>query len=433
MIYDLIDKKKMQTIILENGLEIIWYENKEFKSYYFNYLVNYGSNDFTYLKDNKEVTHFPGTAHFLEHVMFNTKHGDAFNLFSENLASANAYTTYKHTSYLFETKENSEKNLKILLKMTNNFEITKEQVEKEKGIILSEIDMYDKDIDYEIYQKNLENALKNSKYRNEILGNKEDIKKMNIENLKEAFEDFYKPNNCKLIMVGPEIKQLVNTAKSFFENEKFKIHENEKQIEKINISEELIKDEEKTNKKIYYKKWISQQYNCITYKYIFENKFTKKEKQSYELYINILLENDWSMINEQYNELIDKNVLDEQFYTDCLVDSNFILIKYYFNSKEEKKEIIENLIFDKLVENSKINQITLNAFLNKKIGILIKKMNRPENVGELLVRNSLEQINLEKKYENIKKTQITDIQKLQEKLKKSKKEKIETLITNKML
>ena len=102
--------------------------------------VHFGSCD-TVCADTNEV--FPvGTAHFLEHKMFQTRKGDAFELFADLGAAANAYPANDKTVYNFSCTENFCENYAVLLDMVFNAHYTKKSVEKEKGIIAQEIMMY---------------------------------------------------------------------------------------------------------------------------------------------------------------------------------------------------------------------------------------------------------------------------------------------------
>ena len=64
-----------------------------------------------------EYIHIPdGTAHFLEHKMFEREDGvDAFDYFAQTGADANAFTSFDRTCYLFSCSEKFYENLDILL------------------------------------------------------------------------------------------------------------------------------------------------------------------------------------------------------------------------------------------------------------------------------------------------------------------------------
>ena len=83
-----------------------------------------------------------GIAHFLEHKLFESEDLDAFARYAKTGASANAYTSFDKTCYLFQCSDNFEASLEILLDFVTHPYFTKETVEKEQGIIGQEITMY---------------------------------------------------------------------------------------------------------------------------------------------------------------------------------------------------------------------------------------------------------------------------------------------------
>ena len=89
-----------------------------------------------------------GIAHFLEHKMFEKEQGDVFQKFGELGASANAFTSFTRTSYLFSATNHIKENLDTLLDFVQEPYFTPETVEKEKGIIGQEIQMYDDDVNW---------------------------------------------------------------------------------------------------------------------------------------------------------------------------------------------------------------------------------------------------------------------------------------------
>ncbi|MBQ6183974.1 MAG: insulinase family protein [Clostridia bacterium] len=131
--------EKYTRVIFDNGFTC-YIIPKDVVSAYAAIGVHFGSCDTVCAGTNEE---FPvGTAHFLEHKMFQTKKGDAFELFANLGAGANAYTANDKTVYNFTCTENFYENYGILLDMIFNAHYTKKSVEKEKGIIAQEIMMY---------------------------------------------------------------------------------------------------------------------------------------------------------------------------------------------------------------------------------------------------------------------------------------------------
>ena len=83
-----------------------------------------------------------GTAHFLEHRLFETDRGDAFDLFERLGASANAGTGHTNTTYFFSCTDSFYPALEILLSFVDGFRIDDAMVERERRIIVQEILSY---------------------------------------------------------------------------------------------------------------------------------------------------------------------------------------------------------------------------------------------------------------------------------------------------
>ncbi len=212
-------KEKYYHTTLENGLKIIVIP-KDSPTYYAFVCCNFGGTDIEYEKDGKRFSLPAGTAHFLEHKMFENPDGsDAFNEFDNFGGSANAFTSSENTCYYFSCTENFFENLDILLKSVSSVHFTDESVEKEKKIIAREITMYD-DLPSSNVSRNLCKALYHfhpTIYP--ISGTVETIDAITKETLFKAFEDFYLPQNLTLCVYGDlnpeEIKEY---AKRYFPN-----------------------------------------------------------------------------------------------------------------------------------------------------------------------------------------------------------------------
>ena len=192
------------TETLNNGLEIylIPYENK--KNYFISYATKFGSDVLEFVDNNKKSYSPPlGIAHFLEHKMFEQEDGtDPFTFFSESGTDSNASTSFDNTQYICSGTKKFKENLRYLLKFVNNPYFTDENVEKEKGIIAEEIKMYQDIPDYKLELKLRDSVYTNSSRRLDIAGTIEEINKITKEDLYKCYNNFYKPNNMFVLVVG---------------------------------------------------------------------------------------------------------------------------------------------------------------------------------------------------------------------------------------
>lgn len=211
---------------LDNGMEVYILPKEGFSKTYATFTTRYGSIDNEFQAPGKERLRVPdGIAHFLEHKMFEQKEGDVFAEFAEHGASANAFTSFDRTAYLFSSTQDVSHNVETLLNFVQDPHFTDQNVEKEKGIIGQEIRMYDDDADWRVYFGLIANYYHNHPVRIDIAGTVESISKITKDLLYECYETFYHPSNMLLFIVGAvnpeEMMELVrqNQAKKSYDKQ----------------------------------------------------------------------------------------------------------------------------------------------------------------------------------------------------------------------
>ncbi|WP_336822529.1 EF-P 5-aminopentanol modification-associated protein YfmH [Sporosarcina sp. USHLN248] len=189
---------------LENGLNVYILPKKGFSKTYVTFTTKYGSIDRTFIPRGKDefVTVPDGIAHFLEHKMFDKEEGDVFQKFSMLGASANAFTSFTRTSYLFSTTEKLYENTKVLLDFVQEPYFTEQKTEKEKGIIAQEIMMYDDNPDWRNYFGAIQNLYENYPVNIDIAGTVDTIQEITADHLYECYETFYHPSNMTVFVIG---------------------------------------------------------------------------------------------------------------------------------------------------------------------------------------------------------------------------------------
>ncbi|MBP9989467.1 MAG: insulinase family protein [Ruminococcus sp.] len=186
-----------------SGLKILVMPKENYKSTFAIFATKYGSIDtMIQLKDGSFKQIPEGTAHFLEHKLFESEDLDAFERFAKTGASANAYTSFDRTGYLFSCSANFKKNLEILLDFVQNPYFTQATVEKEQGIIGQEIDMYKDVPDWEVMFNCLRTMYHNLPVRIDIAGTHESIAQISAETLYGCYENFYNLHNMVLAVAG---------------------------------------------------------------------------------------------------------------------------------------------------------------------------------------------------------------------------------------
>lgn len=196
--------EKYYEIKHSSGLKIFVMPKENYSSTYAIFGTKYGSIDTRFKRsDKKEWTVVPeGIAHFLEHKLFESEDLDAFARYAKTGASANAYTSFDRTCYLFQCSDNFEESLEILLDFVTHPYFTPQTVEKEQGIIGQEITMY-YDVAGWMSTFNLLKCLyKNHPVRIDIAGTVESIAQITDKLLYDCYDTFYNLNNMCLAVVG---------------------------------------------------------------------------------------------------------------------------------------------------------------------------------------------------------------------------------------
>lgn len=196
-------KEKLYYERLPNGLKVFVLPKPGFQKTFATFTTRYGSIDNHFEIEGKGQMRVPdGIAHFLEHKMFEEPEGDVFAKFASQGASANAFTSFDRTSYLFSATENIPDNLQTLLDFVQNPYFTDENVEKEKGIIGQEINMYRDNADWRIYYGLIEALYSKHPIHIDIAGTVESISHITKETLYDCYRAFYHPANMVLFVVG---------------------------------------------------------------------------------------------------------------------------------------------------------------------------------------------------------------------------------------
>ena len=191
-------KEKLYIEKLENGLNILIIPKKDIKKKYVMFATNYGSVDSQFIVPGQtEITKVPdGIAHFLEHKMFEQESGkNSLDVLTALGVNANAYTTTDYTTFLFEATNNFYPALDELMDYVQHPYFTDENVEKEKGIIGQEIQMYNDYPEWIVYMNAIKNMYKNNPVNIDIAGTIESISKIDKEVLYKCYNTFYNPSN----------------------------------------------------------------------------------------------------------------------------------------------------------------------------------------------------------------------------------------------
>ncbi len=191
---------KFHKKVLKNGMRVITVPMKDNKTVTVMVMVEAGSE-----YENKKIN---GLSHFLEHMCFKgtTKRPGAKIIstkFDEIGAESNAFTGNVYTSYYAKAhSKHLPKILDLVSDLYLNPLLPKDEMEKEKGVVIEEINMYE-----DMPQHKVEDVLDNLLYGGQpagfsIAGPKENIQKLKREDLVEYRRKHYVAKGTVLVVAG---------------------------------------------------------------------------------------------------------------------------------------------------------------------------------------------------------------------------------------
>ncbi|MCS7082914.1 MAG: pitrilysin family protein [Bacteroidota bacterium] len=201
-----------ETHQLANGLTVILHEDHSTPIVTVNVVYRVGSRD--------ESPHRTGFAHLFEHFMFEGSPNAPGNTFDRLLQEAggenNAYTTLDYTSY-FETLPAHQLELALFLEADRMrmLDFSEENLANQRAVVQEEYRQSYLNRPYgQAYLRILPLAFRVHPYRWPTIGaTLEHIAQATLEEVKEFFFRYYRPNNAALIIAGDidpkQVKELV--------------------------------------------------------------------------------------------------------------------------------------------------------------------------------------------------------------------------------
>ena len=383
---------------LDNGLDVYVIPSKNKRSYYIELVTKYGSRikEFKELDSNNYIKLPLGTAHFLEHKMFDTPLTDAFEFFGKTGTYINAGTNYFCTKYYIDGKKCLKKNLDFLLSMVYTPYFTKELIDNEKGIIEEEIKMYDDEADW-ILDREMKKCLFQTTFSHEIAGTCDSIKEINSDILKKTYDVFYQPSNMFLVACGNvKYKDILDIIK------------NNKDINKRITNKKIVYKCEKESKKV-----------VLEYKYLEANIIIPKLAYSFKFdlndfgldnlmtkyYLSLLFTHLFGEAS-LFNQFVTENKLAHNFYMDHLSFDNIYSLN--LSAESEYADMFKDEV-DKAVSKINITEEDFNRVKKIWIAILIRSLDNKENLTYSIVSDILNNGVINDQYELIEKMKYNEL------------------------
>lgn len=353
--------------VLDNGLTVKLLPKPTYNKTYALFATNFGSidQDFVPIGKDERIQVPDGIAHFLEHKLFEKEDGDVFNDFSKYGAGANAFTSFTKTAYLFSATSSIKENLEILLNFVQDPYFTPETVEKEKGIIGQEIQMYDDSPDWRLMFGLLENLYPDHPVSIDIAGTVESIDKITADMLYENYYTFYHPSNMTLFMVGNfDVSEMMafieanQAGKDFAEPEKIERFLPEQDLSAIKHSDQVHMDVVRPKVSVGIRGAKTE--------------FSGKEALKYDAAMSIFLKMILGSSSSNYLNLFDNSLIDDSFSYDFTLDRSYNLVRV--SSDTNQPDEFEAKIKDILLQGSNNEDFNPDHFQEVKKNIIGKHL-----------------------------------------------------------
>lgn len=391
---------------LSNGLEVYVLPKKGFSKTFATFTTKYGSidNHFVPYGEEAPIKVPDGIAHFLEHKMFEKEDGDVFQQFSKQGASANAFTSFTRTAYLFSATGQINENVETLLDFVQSPYFTKKTVEKEKGIIAQEITMYDDQPDWRLYFGMIENLYKYHPVKIDIAGTVDSIQDITAEHLYTCYNTFYHPSNMVLFIVGAvEPEQMMEFIKA---NQDQKTFEAPKEIERIYPDEPMeaaIKERTLEMSVQKPKIFVGIKPEVLDY--------AGKSMLKHELAAELAFELLFGRTSDFYHHAYESTLIDESYSFDYSLENGFGYALIGSDTNEPEKLIKEiNHTLDQAMEKWPFGQADLDRIRRKKIGFFLRALNSPEFIANQFTRYAFNDMNLFDVVPMLEEIEVPDLQ-----------------------
>ena len=351
--------------------------------------------------DGNVIQYKSGCAHYLEHQMFRLHGEDVTEQFAKMQAQTNAFTSYTETAYFFSTTADIYKPLDLLLQFVETLDIDEESVEKERGIILSEYDMYQQSPEHRLLKSTWKSMYETNPISVDVLGTREDISSMTVEDLERFYHNNYDPSVLTLIgITGQEIEPIFDFVENHQKQYPSKLKGTVKRY--IQKEKETIVKSENT-----FHMDITLPYVCIGYKMPPVKDIQKALKM--DMCVQLYLDSMLSPLNPDYQKWLDDRIIGQVQGAECMFTKEASNILFYAQS-EKVDEFIA--LVDAIVNRMRkkgINPEILDVLIPSNVAQNIRGLDAYENVCMDLLRAHVEGYDFWEYFDSIQKVTIEDV------------------------
>lgn len=388
--------------ILDNGLEVILWHKEGYEKSLFMMVTPFGAQNLVQQDEQGNIIHHPrGIAHFLEHKMFAMHGEDVMNRFSAMGANVNAFTSYQETAYYASTSGDPKEPLNLLLDFVQELDIDEASVEKEKGIIISELHMYQEMSDQRLLMETYASLYQKHALRYDIGGDDESVSATTLEQLYRCYEWNYHPSRMILICVsGHDSQELLEIIRQNQAKKQFSAPLLIRSCEETEPAQVARSDYEFTMD-------VSNPKLCVAYKLCgIEEPYGRLRC---EWGIRFLLDAYFSSLNPQYQNWLDEGIIND--YCGCDVDIGKAVGSILFYSETKKQEEFIALCAQcmKQVRKGEISDHLLAQLKKRYYAQSIRAMNSFDDIAISFVRSRFLGVDYFKTLDHLYYLQAVDI------------------------
>ena len=357
---------------LQNGLDVVIIEKPGYAKSHFLFVTPFGAAHSKLLDEQQQTISFTdGLAHFLEHKMFESEHGDVLTQYSEMGISANAFTSYFETAYYFSTTMEIEKPLNLLLDFVQVLEINEPSVEKEKGIIVQELKMYQQMSDVRFIQELFASMYHQHPLKNDIGGTEQSVNSITLKQLYDCYEINYHPQNMLLVCVSGQDSQGI--LEIITKNQEGKTFPDVPKVHKYTYDE----PENVVRPSYTFTMDVSQKKYGLGIK--MHGIEDSKQRSQLDMALKILLEGTFSSAGKYMQPWLDARYINDSFSYDSDLgeDYGFLIL----TSETEQPDVLEAKFMEALtaMKEQLISEEALASMKRKLMGYQIRILNRFED------------------------------------------------------
>ena len=387
----------MKKVVLDNGLTVL-FEQKKGNAVVIEIMVKVGSND-----ENESER---GISHFIEHMLFEGTKKRPTNLLISNEIEKiggefNAYTTNERTCFYVKVlKKHFTKGIDVLADILQNSLFKKEDVLKERNIVVKEIDLVNDEPRYYQWDLLQRSIFEKHPTKYPVYGSKKVIKSLTREKVLDYFNKYYIPNNMIISVVGDVTNWQKEIKKRFISKRKKKVN-----------SKIVNEPTQKKNKEKKEKRKIASTYSVMGFKTV-----PRSHEDSYTLdVINGILGRGQS--GKMFTEIRAKKGLAYDVGTQHLADIDFGYFAIYATVDKKNLQLVKKTILSELNKLNNLSAKDLNEAKTYIEGDYLLEMEDPQKIADQIVFwEQAKSANLMKSYvSNIKKVNLNDVKRVMNK------------------